>query len=232
MGAAAFARMRAMFSRIPIAIVLLAACASSDAPVPNAKADVGAKKKVEVEKKKAVEVEKKIVEVVKEPEPAPTTAVKPPEPEPEPEPAEGDEFPLLREETFGALKVGMNVADLQAAVPGIKAKGKCESSEATGDATRVMLDKKAGVEAGVTCEGAKNLEVQWLKITAPSELESERGIAIGDSADEVKKLYGDVLSEEAEPTEESIIAGSIYGGLGFTFADAKVTEMFLGAMAE
>jgi hypothetical protein len=226
--------MRAMISRIPIVLVLVAACASSDAPPAKAKAEVGAKKTEakQAEEKKAVEVEKKVVEVVKEPEPAPTTAVKPPEPEPEPEPAEGDEFPLLREETFGALKAGMNVADLQAAVPGIKAKGKCESSEATGDSTRVMLDKKAGVEAGVTCEGAKNLEVQWLKITAPSKLESERGVAIGDSADEVKKLYGDVLSEETEPTEESIVAGSIYGGLGFTLADGKVTEMFLGAMAE
>jgi len=40
------------------------------------------------------------------------------------------------------------------------------------------------------------------------------------------------MNPQSEPDPENIVAGSVYGGLGFTLEDGKVTEMFLGAMAE
>ena len=48
------------------------------------------------------------------------------------------------------------------------------------------------------------------------------------------KAYSDALApnQESEPSEETIVAGSLYGGLAFTLEDGIVTEMFLGAMSE
>ena len=133
-------------------------------------------------------------------------------------------------ESFGDLKLDMTEADVKKVLPGAKRKGKCETSEASGDTVRFLEDKAAGVQLVVSCE--KTGDVGSIRVFSPSTLKTKRGIAIGDTADAVKKAYGDALDPQSEPDEHNIVAGSVYGGLGFTLKDGKVTEMFLGAMAE
>lgn len=73
-----------------------------------------------------------------------------------------------------------------------------------------------------------------MRVFAPSTRRTKRGIGIGDTAEMVMKAYSDALApnQESEPSEETIVAGSLYGGLAFTLEDGIVTEMFLGAMSE
>ena len=161
------------------------------------------------------------------PEVAPPTAV-PSEP-PAPPVAE-DDFALMNSESFGDLKLDMTEADVKKVLPGAKRKGKCELSEVAGGTVRFLVDEAAGVQLVVSCE--KTGDVGSFRVFSPSKLKTKRGIAIGDTADAVKKAYGDSLDSQSEPDENNIVAGSVYGGLGFTLTDGKVTQMFLGAIAE
>jgi hypothetical protein len=141
-----------------------------------------------------------------------------------------DEFSVMHAEGFGALRIGMKEAEMLAALPGAKAQGECAPSEVDGGSYRWFRDAKAGVDIVVSCDGDK--PVGSIHVVAPSTLTSRRGIGLGATAEAVTKAYADVLSREEPPTEDGIVAGSIYGGLVFSLKDGKVTEMFLGAMAE
>lgn len=76
--------------------------------------------------------------------------------------------------------------------------------------------------------------VLMVVIDAPSELKTQRGVGLGESADRVRKLYADVKAAESddEIADEVFVAGSIYGGLFFMFEAGKVQTIVLGPSAE
>ena len=59
-----------------------------------------------------------------------------------------------------------------------------------------------------------------------------RGIHIGSTIVEVTTAYGKVENKEESESGKTFVAGSIYGGVIFTFTDGKVSQIFLGAAAE
>lgn len=63
-------------------------------------------------------------------------------------------------------------------------------------------------------------------------LATKRGIKIGSTEAEVRRAYKDVESTEESKAGETFVAGSIYGGVIFTFKKGKVSEIFIGAAAE
>src|SRR4051812_47329402 len=78
--------------------------------------------------------------------------------------------------------------------------------------------------------GAKT--VATITATAPCALETARGIRIGSSIAEVTKAYKKVQDKEQSVAGKSFVAGSIYGGVIFSFKDGKVSQIFIGAAAE
>lgn len=143
----------------------------------------------------------------------------------EDKPFEGD--------TLGKLALG------QKAEAAIKLLGKPESKgtvthwEATGDWVQELNYPAEGLELKVASEAKAGPQtVLMLTATAPCALATGRGIKIGSTEAEVKKAYKDVLNAEESKAGETLVAGSVYGGVIFTLKKGKVTEIFIGAAAE
>jgi hypothetical protein len=72
-------------------------------------------------------------------------------------------------------------------------------------------------------------DVWGVTVVAPSALATRRGVVIGSEREVVERAYGDVRDREHGLGPTYFVAGSIHGGLVFTFDDEnKVTAMFLG----
>ena len=74
-------------------------------------------------------------------------------------------------------------------------------------------------------------KVATIEIKKPSELKTSRQIGIGSNYEEVKNAYKELFNSEFSDTE-TIIIGSIYGGIVFNFKDNKVERIYIGASAE
>jgi hypothetical protein len=73
--------------------------------------------------------------------------------------------------------------------------------------------------------------VESIILTAPCALATKQGIRIGSTEQEVKKVYKKDWNRE-DSSQDSFVAGSVYGGIIFQFHNGKVNQIFLGAAAE
>lgn len=69
-------------------------------------------------------------------------------------------------------------------------------------------------------------------LSAPSPKKTSRGIGIGSLQKEVLEAYGAEFNREESLLPDTIIAGSVFGGLVFTMKDGRVESIFIGAAAE
>jgi hypothetical protein len=135
---------------------------------------------------------------------------------------------VMSDETIGGLKIGSSAKDVMAALGKPRKKTKPEKSEATGEITSAWSWPGVGISMVKTGHG---LEVASIGIKAPSTLATSRGILIGSSKADVKKHYQH-STEGSGDNPNAYLVGSPYGGELFTFKNGKVSEIFLGQMAE
>ena len=139
----------------------------------------------------------------------------------------------LENETLGKLKLGQKAAEVTVLLGKADSKGKDIEWGATGEWVQEWRFKSQGLSVNMASEtkgGAKT--VLSITATAPSKLATARGIKIGSSIAEVTKAYGDVRDDEQSDPGKSFVAGSVYGGVIFSFAGGKVSQIFIGAAAE
>lgn len=74
--------------------------------------------------------------------------------------------------------------------------------------------------------------VDAIDIREPSTLRTARGVGIGDKAEVAQRAYGPWIDKEDSIAHESLVVGSIYGGLILTLREGRVTGIFLGHGAE
>lgn len=138
------------------------------------------------------------------------------------------------DEQIGEFDTGIPDAQVIAKLGEPTKKGRIELEGATGDYIQSWTYQD-GLSFSMAADKRKGPQkIVSVTITAPSQLKTKKGFGIGSTRADVIKHYGKVRAPESEPDdEESFIAGSIYGGLFFTFnKQGKVTEIFLGAGAE
>ncbi|MDO9213679.1 MAG: hypothetical protein Q8Q54_12295 [Methylococcales bacterium] len=148
-------------------------------------------------------------------------------------PAVADEFSLLNEEKLGDFKMGLSETDLKKKVSCPLKREEEQLWGADGIYHQVWHYPACGLSfsmSSVQKSGSKS--VDGITVTAPSVLKTKRGIHIGSSQQAVMKAYGHDKAADAESNKQMFVAGSIYGGLVFTFKQHKVTSIFLGAGAE
>lgn len=93
--------------------------------------------------------------------------------------------------------------------------------------------KSCGLTLGLWREHQKATQTIFsLRITSPSQLKTKRGIGIGSTAQAVLKAYAKEYNPEESQKNQTIVVGSVYGGLIFTLKNGKVNEIFMGAAAE
>ncbi len=73
--------------------------------------------------------------------------------------------------------------------------------------------------------------IEDIRVTAPCDFATPKGIKIGSSYEEVKKAYKGNIQDEFT-TNDKIVVGSIYGGTMFDFDGGIVSRMAVGVFAE
>lgn len=131
------------------------------------------------------------------------------------------------------LPLGLSANDIQAALGAPTSKSDIVEEGATGEFVSTWTWDKAGVSAKMSAV-AEDLDpnLGTITIKAPSTLKTKKGIGIGATADEVLTTYGAAVNEQ-ETTVDSIVVGSMFGGVIFSIdGNGIVTEIFVGAAAE
>lgn len=147
--------------------------------------------------------------------------------------ASGADDQFLEKEALGKLKLGTKAADVTALIGKPDSKGKDTEWAATGEWVQEWKYKSQGLKINMASEskgGAK--AISSITAEAPCKLATARGIHLGSTVAEVTKAYRDVQDKEQSEPGKTFIAGSVYGGVIFTFTGGKVTQIFVGAAAE
>jgi len=139
----------------------------------------------------------------------------------------------VENEALGKIKLGWKAGDLVALIGKPDSKGKETEWDAIGQWVQEWRFKSQGLTLHMASEakgGAK--AVLTITAEAPSKLATARGIHIGSTIAEVTKAYGNVHDKEGSDPGKTFVAGSVYGGVVFTFTGGKVSRIFIGASAE
>lgn len=138
-------------------------------------------------------------------------------------------FQLMETETIGELKLDMKVEAVE------KITGKPHNmtafeywgADGYDHQSRYYQDSTIDVDFIKLDDGS--LVSNMVFVNNNAAYKTAKGIGIGSSKNEIIKAYNGQISSVSD---ESIIAGSIYGGLIFYLKEGKVTSIFLGAAAE
>ncbi len=135
-------------------------------------------------------------------------------------------------ERLGALRLNLPEAEAKQAINCPMTAGKEQKWEADGSYHQEW-HFACGVDLGMVSEkkGGKKT-VQTIKVSGASTLKTSRGIGLGAGEKDVAKAYAKEWSKEESQMPDLFVAGSIYGGVMFTFKDHRVSEIFVGAAAE
>lgn len=136
-------------------------------------------------------------------------------------------------EPFGKLVLGEKSSAVIKLLGEPKSKGKDANWAAIGEWVQDWNFPSKGITLAMSSEkkgGPKT--VYSISATEGCELTTARGIKIGSSEADVVKAYGKEQDKEQTKPGQSFVAGSIYGGVIFTFKGGKVTGIFIGAAAE
>lgn len=137
---------------------------------------------------------------------------------------------LVRNESLGAVRIGSKSDDV------VKALGEPESRSQTGvsevDAKphQQWTYAKQGVVLDMVTESERQ-EVATITVSSPSTLKTKRGVGIGSPESSVTTAY----AAEIDPSSvdaQTIVAGTVYGGLIFGLENGRVASIVLGAAAE
>ncbi len=136
-------------------------------------------------------------------------------------------------EKFGKLSLGQKADALTKLLGEPESKGKDTLWEATGEWVQTWKYPAQGLTLAMASDkkgGPKSLNS--ITATTKCELATAREIKLGSTEAAVRKAYGKAEDKESSKPGETFVAGSIYGGVIFTFNHGKVSEIFIGAAAE
>jgi hypothetical protein len=105
---------------------------------------------------------------------------------------------------------------------------------ASGDFLEIWSWPAKGVSLDVTAPNMTDPvdKVRGFTVSAPFKGETARGISLGSTEAEVRAAYADCLDPRVDQKGQSVVAGSIYGGMFFSIKDGQVSSIFVGAGAE
>jgi hypothetical protein len=144
-----------------------------------------------------------------------------------------DPFSLMKDESLGKLKIDIAARQVIQLLGSPDKKSKSIIWEADGLYHQNWYYPKQGITLGMISEiTEKQQRVASIKLVSPSKLKTNRGIGIGNSYNDVVRAYQKEQERENSIPFKHFVAGSIYGGLIFSFENGRITEIFLGSAAE
>jgi hypothetical protein len=147
--------------------------------------------------------------------------------------ADDVDFHVMTNEAIGELKIDTPATLLKALIPDAPKVGAKQVSEADGLVHQTWKYTGLGLEIDMTSKNKKAAQsIAGITVKPPSVLQTRRGIHIGSREADVLKAYkGDISKEESQPGQ-TVVAGTVYGGVIFSIENGVVKEIFLGAAAE
>lgn len=147
--------------------------------------------------------------------------------------ANQNDFELMNNESLGKLKINMRAGDVVSILGHPESKGRKNVWGSDGLYHQDWSYARQGILLRMTSEKSdQSAQVFSIKITSPARLKTKRGIGIGDTYEKVRKFYQQYEDRENSIPSKTFVAGSIYGGLIFTFSNNRVTQIYLGSSAE
>jgi hypothetical protein len=140
-------------------------------------------------------------------------------------------YALMETETIGELKYGQSEKKVISVLGEPDEKLKAEFWDGDGSYHRTWKYKTSDVELDFSGNDSLNMNLNSIRINENCSFKTSRNIGIGASYAEVYAAY----KNEATGNNEDatfLIAGSIYGGVIFTFQDKKLISVFVGSSAE
>jgi hypothetical protein len=147
----------------------------------------------------------------------------------EKEPAPG----LMHSDSLGDLRIDMPEMKVSELLGEPGDKGEQLLSEADALYHQEWRYPRQGIFLELVSESADGKQrVASIRAGLHSIHETTKGIKVGDSFAAVNKAYGDQLDADNSDPPFTLLAGSLYGGVLFSFEEGKVIQIFLGAAAE
>lgn len=134
---------------------------------------------------------------------------------------------------IGKLHLGMPASEV-VGLPGcVFTKGELVTSEVDTALHQTWSAPRCGLTLGFSTEDKKSpLKLFDMRIEAPSTLKTAKGIGLGSTEAQVRAQYLRDINKEESISQQSIVLGSIYGGVIFELEKNKVKSIFVGAAAE
>lgn len=146
-------------------------------------------------------------------------------------------FALMKNESLGKLKIDLPASEVIKLLGKPARKSELQYWGADGRYHQDWYYPDCGITLNMVSNMVSPTEdepqtIAFVNIESPSTLETKRGIGIGSSVNDVISAYGEEQESETSIPSQHFVAGSIYGGLMFSFENGYVSEIFLGAAAE
>ncbi len=162
-------------------------------------------------------------------------------PEEEYESTEVDQigWEIMEKEDFNGIKIGLDSASIVKLIGAPDETSEEQFWGADGGFHSTWTYDKLGLSIGMNRapahpkESIQAKQIDRITVQAPSTYSTKRGISIGSSIEDVRIAYKKAISDsQANSNPITLVAGTVYGGLIFTFEERKVSKLFLGAAAE
>lgn len=138
---------------------------------------------------------------------------------------------LMQNEQLGPFRLDMSAEQVKKASTCAFQYGEQVEETATGLFMVDWTSPGCGITLAMgskTAQGGQT--IQRMSMGEKSQFHTQRHIGIGSQMADVMAAYGRERSPMS--SDETFIAGSIYGGMIFSFTNGKVSNIFLGAAAE
>jgi len=137
---------------------------------------------------------------------------------------------LMENESLGALRIGSRSGEVVKAVGEPESKSQTGVSEVDAKPHQQWTYTRQGVVLDMVTESGRQ-EVATITVSSPSTLKTKRGIGIGSPESSVKTAYAAEI-DPSSPDAQTVVAGTVYGGLIFGLENGRVASLVLGAAAE
>jgi len=138
---------------------------------------------------------------------------------------------LLESEKIDKLKIGLSDIEVTQLLGKPETSSKPIKWEADGLFHQAWIYKAKGVELDMCWDKSNKKEILSITVDNPSTFKTKRQIGIGSTKKQVLDAYKIEINPKAENIN-SIVAGSVFGGVIFKMENNYVKSIFIGAAAE
>lgn len=148
-----------------------------------------------------------------------------------PDPDNDKGYKLMETEMVGKIKLGLDGKTTLAEMGAPEKKSAATEWGADGLYHQDWNYESKGIDLNMSGEDSLKMEIWSLRFYAPCPLRTLRNIGIGNTFEEVKEAYKEEL-DDSFSSDQTLVAGTVYGGMIFNFENGKLSSVFIGSAAE